>query len=509
MRGPAAPVIRGVVAGTDTESAVSLLSRDWDGVDAIELRIDTMMAPDLERLLTCPRSLPVVVTVRPQWEGGKFQGTENERIKLLEEASRLGAEAVDVEHRAKSLPGLHERTSLILSYHDFEGTPANLNEIRRDMEAREPREVKIVTTARSPKDLVSIRRLLGEPREGVDLRRTAFCMGSIGLPSRILAGAWGSAATYVALEKNQASAPGQLTVEDLQAVYGQGPVDPDTRVFGVAGNPVGQSLGPLLHNRFFLSEGRSAVYVPFLADSLNELIEVGPGLSLFGLSVTIPHKNEAARLTPDLNPEAKACGAANTLLFDGVSSVPTRGFSFDGEAAAQAIEDGVGGKDELKRRLERGPLVVVGAGGTAAAVGFALTQRGARGFLVNRGKDRGEALAKRLGLSFRGLEDLGSLDPSVVVHTTSVGMAPDVTECLIPASALPSGCVVMDAVYRPIETRLLGLARERGCLCISGLEMFIRQAAMQANEFAGKPFPLDWARELLLDALGEEKVLGQ
>ena len=490
-----------MIAAATTEEALELRHRMAPAVDEIEMRLDTLDRVDLAALLS-HRPVPVLVTARPRWEGGHFRGTEAERIALLEEASRLGAEAVDVEHAAPTLPRLRSGTRLVLSSHDFERTPEDLARRLRDMRRREPSEVKIVPTVHTAADLVAVRSLLalglGEP--GAPL--TCFGMGEEGIPSRILALAWGSHAVYLASGSGSRVAAGQLTVEEFRGLYRGDRLGKEAEVFGVVGSPVAHSLGPLLHNAHLARLERDAVYVPFLCRDLFDLAVQAPALGVRGLSVTIPHKRAAAELATLRDDESARCGAANTLLREpGSEGVQWSAFSFDGAAACGALAAGCGGAAGLRARLADSEVVIVGAGGTAAAIGHVLRSQGARGIVVNRGREAGEALARSLGFRFAPLEELAALRPGVLVHTTPVGMEPNVEACVVPESVLQPGCVVLDAVYRPLRTRLLALAARRGCTTVSGLEMFLRQAALQARRFTGEELDLDPARQLLLEAM--------
>jgi len=144
----------------------------------------------------------------------------------------------------------------------------------------------------------------------------------------------------------------------------------------------------------------------------------------------------------------------------------------------------------------------VGAGGLGRALAHGLTERGARLVLTNRTVERGLALAWEVGAEFVAMEEMGRVTPDVLVQTTSVGMHPRVEDSIVPAGMLRLGLVVYDAVYNPLETRLLREARRAGCRTVSGLGHFVNQAAGQFELWTDRPAPTDVMREALLAGLG-------
>ncbi len=213
------------IAAATTAAAVDRMERAAALADCVELRIDRIPDADLKRLFRA-RRCPVIVTNRRREEGGGFTGTEAERIATLEEAVRLGAGYVDVEAATDSalkaeldsvLAG--GATKLIVSWHDFSGTPpaefleAKLMECMADA----PEIVKIVTHADTAADCLRVLELIPRAlQEGQAIG--AFCMGSAGRVSRIMAPLLGSAIAYASLDREEASAPGQLTIQELREI---------------------------------------------------------------------------------------------------------------------------------------------------------------------------------------------------------------------------------------------------------------------------------------------------
>jgi 3-dehydroquinate dehydratase type I len=215
------------ITAESTGVAIEMMERAAPLADLVELRIDRMRNPEIGKLLAA-RRIPVIVTNRRREEGGGFSGTEEERVALLAEAARLGADYVDIE--TETAPVLKEEllrvcalgeTKRIASWHDFSGTPppALLHQKLADCMADGPDIVKIVTHAQDTADGLRILELIPYARQRGQAIIT-FCMGEQGTLSRIIAPLLGSAISYCPLEPEQASAPGQLTAGRMREILG-------------------------------------------------------------------------------------------------------------------------------------------------------------------------------------------------------------------------------------------------------------------------------------------------
>ncbi len=302
-------------------------------------------------------------------------------------------------------------------------------------------------------------------------------MGEAGRASRVLAGAWGSAAVWAAARREAPGAPGQLALEALLRLYRFRQVGARTRIYAVAGSPVGGSLSPALHNGLFERLGLDAVYVPIECADAPELALLVRALPLEGVSVTAPLKVAMLEQLEALDGEARQAGAVNTL-------VGLRGHNTDGPAALE----------EIRSRVEPAgrSALIAGAGGAAAAVGFALARAGARLTIANRGEARGEALARRLGARFVAIGDVAADAEAIVVQATSAPREDPV----LPRRAL-AAAFVLDLRYGPGETATVAEARGLGSAAADGLGMLVRQAAGQARLFTGRELPGDWPGEAL------------
>jgi shikimate dehydrogenase len=252
-------------------------------------------------------------------------------------------------------------------------------------------------------------------------------------------------------------------------------------VFGLIGNPVGHSLSPPMHESAYDELGIEARYVTFEPDpdALPAALAGAEALGIAGLNVTIPFKRDVLSLVePD--DLAARIGAVNTVDFSGT---PT-GHNTDAEGVVRAFE-----RHDVD--LE-GSAVVVGAGGAGRAAAFALADEGMEVRIANRTVERAEELAGAVeGATAHPLAILPDLlaDASVLVNATSVGMEEDVSP--VPEAALHGGLAVLDAVYRPIETRLLREAGAAGATTVDGAWMLLYQGVAAFERWTGREAPVD------------------
>ena len=437
------------------------------GADLVELRLDGVADPDVDGALA-GRSGPVVVTCRPVWEGGRFDGAEEERRRILLRAFDLGADWVDLEWRGGFGPLVAERRgrNVVLSMHDFEATPADVESRYREMRATGAEVVKIAAYSRSAADVVRLHRL-GRAARGESA--VLVGMGPIGVPTRLLPVQFGSAWTYA----GNGAAPGQVPLSDMIGRYRCHRTTASTAVFGVAGAPIGHSLSPVMHNAGFADMGVDAIYVPFEATSADDLMALVEVLGVKGLSVTAPFKESILHHVVDADPVGRRTGAVNTLRAEGGG---WRGLNTDvaGFLAPLEAQGGVGG---LR-------CCVLGAGGAArsAAVGLA-GAGGAVTVCARRPERAAEVAALAGGAAVPFPPAPGSWD--LLVNTTPVGTAPHVDDTPVPAEALAGGSTVYDLVYNPTRTRLRRDAEAAGCRTIGGLDMLAAQAVRQFEWWLG------------------------
>ncbi|MBC8208657.1 MAG: shikimate dehydrogenase [Desulfobulbaceae bacterium] len=267
-----------------------------------------------------------------------------------------------------------------------------------------------------------------------------------------------------------------------------------TSLYGIVGNPVRHSLSPVMHNAAFQALGLNCVYVPLPTEDVAAAMTGLRALGIQGVSVTIPHKEAVISLLDEVDPLAMSIGAVNTIkAVEQKGRVALLGSNTDWQGANQAllaVTDLAGKK-----------VIILGAGGSARAIGFGLQQEGAQVILCSRTKSRGQSLAADLGCTWISLEQSQELAGDVLVNATSVGMN-DPQLSPVDASILDRFSVVMDIVYAPLITRLLQEAESAGCLVVNGLEMLLYQGVAQFELWTGQSAPVPVMRRALYQATG-------
>lgn len=438
-------------------------------VDLVELRLDGVRDPDVRGALA-DRRLPVIVTCRPAWEGGRFDGSEEERRRLLEQALEAGAEYADIEWRARfgDLVDARRGRGIVLSMHDFHGVPADLASSYVAMRQTGAQVVKIAITARRLSDAFAFDALAESPKAGLS-DSVFIAMGPAGLATRILPARFGSRWTYVGSE-----APGQVGAQRLLTEFRFRDLSPSAAVYGVVGTRATRSRSPSIHNAAFRAGRIDAVYLPFETDDYADFLAFAERVPVAGASVTMPFKLTALRHADQVDEVAQRVGAVNTLRRE--------------RRTWRATNTDVDGfLDPIRSVSLRGCRVaILGAGGAARAVAVAAAGQGASVLVFARNRERAREVATLVGgQAFDGVPDKGAWD--VLVNATPVGSAPDIDESPIAADRLvgkhrPSTPrIVYDLVYDPAETRLICDARAAGCRTIGGYEMLVAQAQRQRD----------------------------
>jgi shikimate dehydrogenase len=277
-------------------------------------------------------------------------------------------------------------------------------------------------------------------------------------------------------------------------------INAQTQFCGVIGNPVEHSLSPAIHNAAFQKLGLNFVYLAFRVEAIGDAIKGLRALGNFrGASVTIPHKVAAVPLLDSVEPTARHIGAINTIVAkDGTLT----GYNTDATGALRALREGA---VDLKGRQ----VVILGSGGAARAIAFALGTEPGIDRLTILGIDNQERTAlvrdlqSKTGMTVQESPlNEGTLrkvlpDTHVLIHCTPMGMSPKVHETSVPVMMLHAGLTVMDIVYNPRDTQLLKDAKAAGCRTIPGLEMFLHQAAAQFELWTNQTAPADVMRAVL------------
>jgi 3-dehydroquinate dehydratase/shikimate dehydrogenase len=455
------------------------------GAQLVELRLDYLRSRvDLSQLLN-DRPCPVVVTVRRRDDGGLYRGTEDQRRALLRSAIVGGAEFVDLEEDAAAAIPRYGRTKRIVSYHDFRKTPDDLEAIHARLAALDADVVKLATMANTPHDNVRMLSLV----KRAEIPTVGLCMGDLGTASRVLTGRFGAPFTYATFHHERQLAPGQLSYQEMKDVYDYDRIRGDSEVYGVIGDPIGHSLSPLIHNTAFRTQNLNKIYVPFRIpkEGLEEFLRDARDLGLHGLSVTIPHKEAILKYLTRVDSAVNGIGAANTIVFEGPANI---GYNTDYRAAMDSLESALKAVGKSAEDIKSAHALILGAGGAAKAIAYGLVKRGATLTIASRTFDNAQRLAQRLQCRVVPWEQRLTVEADILVNCTPVGMHPDVDESPFEFQAFKPGSIVFDTVYNPENTLFIKLARERECHVVTGVEMFVRQAALQYQLFTGHEAPV-------------------
>ena len=527
------------------EFRVDLLFEDRDD-EALQIRI----ARVLDLVKESP--LPCIVTCRPHWEGGDYHGDDDQRIALYQAlgTSDHPPAYIDVElttyTRSKNIRQKinlavdHPKqkrpisTRLILSSHDFGGRPSDLT---RNILAMNDEPacsvVKIAYRARSIRDNLEIFEILRDRQKPM----IALCMGEFGLMSRVLAPKFGGLLTFASLRDEAMTAPGQPTIDELLGLYRFRSIKATTKIYGIIGWPVTQSMSPLVHNAGFEKIEWDGVYLPMpiAADpndpegsdasfkgTISELLNSNT-LYFSGASVTIPHKERTLNIAglDELDqPQSQSVlriGAANTIKQDwietdeaGIRHFGTSISNSDGLAIEQLMEKTIGNLTGTK-------TVIFGTGGAAKAAVSVLLRAGTDVWISSRSSKKTEVLISSLSHNdylgtARALStgDLKSIIADAYINCTPVGMTggPDPDGLSIPIDdmpPLPPETVFFDTVYNPIETPMLKAAKERGYRTIDGVQMFVKQAEAQFELWTQQSAPPGLFDQLVRKKLASEQ----
>lgn len=460
-----------VAASTATEMARQL-REGLRHTRTIELRLDWLRS-DAERARffrrlrdNRPRKATLLATCRRIVGGGRLSGGAQAELYWLIQAREAGCQWCDLEMETfRELPeGLVRQYPIpprvLLSIHDFEETPRLPRRFKvaanGQMDA-----LKIAVKANSITDSIRVLQLARNSR-----RLVAVPMGELGLPARILSLREGSALAYAPVENP--TAPGQVGLKELKTLYRAHALTRHSALYGVMGNPIAYSLSPLLHNTGFAARRIDAVYLPFLVNEISDFLDAIPKMSIRGFSVTIPYKETILKHLAECEPLAGQIGAVNTVVVRKDGSL--YGCNTDYAGVLSALEG--------KLRVAGSRVLILGAGGSARAAAFALVRGGAAVYICSRRESAARALARAAKARAVPRRWLRREKFDAILNATPVGMHP--RDGASPLSPGELNCqLVMDLIYRPLQTELLKLAKARGITTVSGVEMFLGQGLAQ------------------------------
>ena len=478
------------------KDVLAALAHPPEGAAVVELRADRF--PDLDIALAvkaCP--LPVLLTLRSTAEGGEGPVDSIRRKQILSTARDAGVALIDLEHRRDgdliAQLGLAPE-QVVLSWHDTEGTPSDLDQLAENMGSSPARFLKIVPTCRSLRDLETVLALHRRHNNGPrNLRRVlAFSMGLSGIASRYLAPLLGPPMGFAAWSEGAAAAPGQLTIERLDAVLSH-LSGPPQRLFGVVGTDVSRSLSPVLHGAGYRRLGLPYLMVPLSVPDPEDLQELfvplghtcldRVGFPARGWAVTTPYKAQAAKAAHRCAPRVRRAGAANTLILghQGLVAENTDADGVVGSLVASGID------------LPGRTAVVQGTGGAGRGAAVGLHLAGAEVYLRSRSAERARTVAEEIGVGWCASDTFPEAT-DVVVNATPLGLD-DGEPAVFSDREISGALAVVDMVYGDRRTSLVESAIERGILVADGREVLLHQGYAQFAAFTNNLPPKKEMRE--------------
>ena len=479
----------------------SSLAEEWKkaaeaGVDLVELRVDCLRRePEIKRILK-ERPTPMVFTIRRGVDGGLWRGNEEKRQQLIREAIAAGVDYIDLEMDIAPQIRRFGKTKRIISYHNMKTTPVDVRDIAEKCESLDPDIVKIATSASTLAEASRVLHLAAVSKAPT----IPIAMGELGVFTRILGAKFGAPFTFAGFNPERVFAAGMQPFPVFKKDFAYERINARTEVYGVLGDPIEQSLSPTIHNAAFAHLGLNKVMVPFLVPDgqLPAFFQELLWLDIKGCSVTIPHKEAVVPLLQHKENAVERTGTCNTVVMQ--EEGRRTGYNTDYRAAMDSLDEAMGGQagEEDSSPVFEKQVLVLGAGGVARAIAFGLMRRGANLTITNRHDERATRLAEEVGCRAITWASRASTMAEVIINCTPVGMHPDVDDTPLPPGAFNrSNMVVFDTIYHPENTMMLKLARERGCKTLAGVDMFLRQAAIQFKLYTGHDAPMDVMREAL------------
>ncbi len=496
------------VIGTSPNEMIEKATEVLKESSFLEFRLDYLAKPAaalpaLKHFLAENGAATAIATCRLKDHGGRFDGSKAAELEILLKAAAAGFQLVDIE--LESIEKLPRNTmsqlreagvAVIVSHHDFHATK-DLDAVYQRIKPFAPDFIKIVPTARSLSDNLTLMKFLERVEDESNSSVVGICMGEPGIISRVLGLRAGSAFTFAAASLGEETAPGQIAARTLLETYRVDQVDAATKIYGVAGNPIKSSLSPLMMNTAFRRETVNAVYLGLQTAKADDLFKLAREVPVQGLSITMPLKQDVMPLLERTDALSAKIGAVNTIL----RAQDGKFYGFNTDVA------GIVAPLERRLSLKGAKVLVLGAGGAARAAVFGCCDKGAEVFILNRTPETAQKLARQSGAKAIKREAVAKTQFDVIIHATPLGMAGTVKpgSKSVPVSPLEAGEInaryVFDLVYNPIETPLLRMARQKGIAVITGVEMFVQQGARQFEIWTGKPAPEEEMLRVVLHSL--------
>lgn len=491
----AKPMICLCLTAPTVEQDLALIEKYRKYIDIAELRVDLLDDDEKLEIRDFPSkaNIPCILTIRRTVDGGKYSEGEAARSMIFARALAFADEDthknfayVDFEEdfHISSLQdaAMAYGTKIIRSYHNMKNPLPNFAEKLRAMHGMPYEIPKIAFMPHNLKDVID---MYHEMQQFKDSDQIVCAMGGLGLPTRILAEKFNSYLSYTSPEDLELSLSdiGHISPKVLEGTYHFHELNSKTQIFGITGYPLKYTSSPALHNTNFKKEHINAVYIPFKAEKASEAFEFAKTLDIKGFSVTIPHKEDIIKNLQKTDKKVDAIGACNTVINkDGIWT----GYNTDCTGFTKALLEFT----ELKN-LKKKKVAIIGAGGAAKAIAFAVREMGGKACVFNRTLTKARILAERFGFKYAslGLESVEILREysEIIVQTTSKGMGSttesDETNDPLWFYDFSGEEMLYDIVYEPEVTPIMERAKKSGCRVQNGFTMLKYQGEEQFNLF--------------------------
>lgn len=473
-------------------------------IDIAELRADLLNEDELLAIRRFPElaQIPTILTIRRKNDGGQYTGGEAARTMLFARAlafadpdKRKNFAYVDFEEDYH-IPSLEDSalaygTLIIRSMHDMNNTVRNLPQRFREMCKSNYEIPKIACMPRSLSDVTNIFK---ECENFNEFPHIICAMGSMGLPTRLLAYKLHSYLSFCSPSDASTfnEVLGHVDPITMNEIYNFRNLNEETKIFGITGWPLKTTASPALHNRGYRKQNINAVYIPVCSPDIKDTLDFADQIGMKGISVTIPHK---ASVLPFLNIESEQVhkiGACNTIVkeLDGTWS----GYNTDTDGLEKAL------LEFLKVKNLRGwKVAIIGAGGAAKAAAFVVKKLNGKGCIFNRTLTKAKGIAEKFGFDYALLspESTKKLEKfsSLIIQTTSVGMgstdAPNEQNNPIWFYDFSGKEKIFDIIYTPELTPVMAQAEAAGCEVCNGLPMLKYQGYEQFKLYTGQEYKIE------------------
>ena len=496
------PLVCMTLTGSTLEEDAVLAKKYDKYVDLLELRVDYLTEQEQLYVRKFPSMVnkPCILTIRRDVDGGLFTGGDFSRTTLFGRALSFANPDktknfayVDFEEDFH-IPSIMDAAQafgvkIIRSYHNMKGPVVN---IREHCEKMRKTRYEIPKIAFMPHSLRDVENLFREGSQIKDFDHILCAMGAEGFPSRLLSCYTNSYLTYVSPKEVIANTEtiGHINPVELQELYNFNSISKETKLFGIIGWPLIHTSSPEIHNSAYKKLNMNSLYFPLRSSVVSEALSFADFLGMKGLSVTVPYKEAIMYYLQEQSPEVIDIGACNTIVR---KNNRWQGYNTDVYGFKTALEEFLGDK-----KIKRKKVAVIGAGGAAKAVVYALKQLGANVCIFNRTIEHAKLIAEKYGYKYCQLDASCARTfndySEIIIQTTSIGMNSDgsISKKNDPIYFydFKGTEMVFDLVYVPEVTPVMKRASLAGCKVCNGYRMLEYQAYMQFKLFTGQDYPL-------------------